>query len=142
MICLEKELRIPKSVLKEFRISFFLEVSTQQNDISRNTSILYQLKGRLLLLKVTYSSDAGESYQMDWGFVQVNTSEGGSYKVACFAMICHHCGERYIEFFPNTKQENLFIGMIHAFKRMGIPQQYLWSKILNPKTGILLWGTI
>lgn len=50
-----------------------------------------------------YSSDAGESYQIDWGFVQVDTSEGGSYKVACFAMICHHCGERYIEFFPNAK---------------------------------------
>lgn len=72
-----------------------------------------------------YSSDAGESYQMDWGFVQVDTSEGGSYKVACFAMICHHCGERYIEFFPNAKQENLFIGMIHAFKRMGVPKHVL-----------------
>ena len=49
-----------------------------------------------------YSSDAGESYQMDWGFVNVDTGNGTSYKVACFAMICHHCGERYIEFFPNT----------------------------------------
>ena len=46
-----------------------------------------------------YSSDAGESYQMDWGFVNVDTGDGDSYKVACFAMICHHCGERYIEFF-------------------------------------------
>lgn len=26
-----------------------------------------------------YSSDAGESYQMDWGFVNVNTGEGTSY---------------------------------------------------------------
>ena len=72
-----------------------------------------------------YSSDAGESYQMDWGFVNVDTGEGTSYKVACFAMICHHCGERYIEFFPNAKQENLFIGMIHAFKRMGVPEHVL-----------------
>ena len=40
-------------------------------------------------------------------------------------MICHHCGERYIEFFPNAKQENLFIGMIHAFKRMGVPDHVL-----------------
>lgn len=72
-----------------------------------------------------YSSDAGESYQMDWGFVNVDTSDGNSYKVACFAMICHHCGERYIEFFPNAKQENLFIGMIHAFKRMGVPEHVL-----------------
>jgi len=50
-----------------------------------------------------YSSDAGESYQMDWGFVNVDTGYGDSYKVACFAMICHHCGERYIEFFTNAE---------------------------------------
>lgn len=62
---------------------------------------------------------------MDWGFVNVDTGDGTSYKVACFAMICHHCGERYIEFFPNAKQENLFIGMIHAFKRMGVPGHVL-----------------
>ena len=36
-------------------------------------------------------------------------------------MICHHCGQRYIEFFPNARQENLFIGMIHAFQYMGVP---------------------
>ena len=72
-----------------------------------------------------YSSDAGESYQMDWGFVNVDTGIDNTYKVACFAMICHHCGERYIEFFPNAKQENLFIGMIHAFKRMGVPDHVL-----------------
>ena len=72
-----------------------------------------------------YSSDAGESYQMDWGFVNVDTGHGDPYKVACFAMICHHCGERYIEFFPNAKQENLFIGIIHAFKRLGVPKNVL-----------------
>ena len=72
-----------------------------------------------------YFSSAGESYQMDWGFVNVDTDTGDSYRVACFAMICHHCGERYIEFFPNAKQENLFIGMIHAFKRMGVPAHIL-----------------
>lgn len=57
---------------------------------------------------------------MDWGFVNADTGNDNSYEVACFAMICHHCGERYIEFFPNAKQENLFIDKIHAFKRMGI----------------------
>ncbi|MBM6927641.1 hypothetical protein H6B51_17435, partial [Pseudoflavonifractor phocaeensis] len=41
--------------------------------------------------------------------------------VARSVMICHHCGQRYIEFFPNAKQENLFIGMIHAFQYMGMP---------------------
>ena len=72
-----------------------------------------------------YSSVPGESYQMDWGFVEVETQVGVTYRVACFAMICHCCGKRYIEFFPNAKQENLFIGMIHAFLYMGIPQHVL-----------------
>ena len=72
-----------------------------------------------------YSSDPGETYQMDWGFTDVLDHDGNIYRVACFAMICHHCGERYIEFFPNAKQENLFIGMIHAFQYMGIPRYVL-----------------
>lgn len=40
-------------------------------------------------------------------------------------MVCHHCGQRYVEFFPNAKQENLFIGMIHSFRYMGIPKYVL-----------------
>lgn len=72
-----------------------------------------------------YQTGPGEVYQMDWGFVNVETSDGGSYRAACFAMICHHCGQRYIEFFPNAKQENLFIGMIHAFTYMGVPETVL-----------------
>lgn len=81
-----------------------------------------------------YTTDAGESYQMDWGFVNVDTGEGTSYKVACFAMICHHCGERYIEFFPNAKQENLFIGMLHAFKRIGVPEYILTDNMKSVVT--------
>ena len=72
-----------------------------------------------------YETGPGESYQMDWGFVNVETSYGKAYKIACFAMICHHCGQRYIEFFPNAKQENLFIGMLHAFIYMGVPKYVL-----------------
>lgn len=72
-----------------------------------------------------YRTAPGESYQMDWGFVEVEDQNGNSYRVACFAMICHCCGKRYIEFFPNARQENLFIGMIHAFLYMGIPQHVL-----------------
>lgn len=72
-----------------------------------------------------YTTGPGECYQMDWGFVNVNTAEGTTYRVACFVMICHHCGMRYVEFFPNAKQENLFIGMIHAFEYMGVPQYVL-----------------
>ena len=63
-----------------------------------------------------FETGPGESYQMDWGFVNVTSSDGsGTYRAACFAMICHHCGERYVEFFPDAKQEHLLIGMIHAF---------------------------
>lgn len=72
-----------------------------------------------------YETLPGECYQMDWGFVTVETMSGETYKIACFAMICHACGKRYVEFFPNAKQENLFIGMIHAFLHMGIPQKVL-----------------
>lgn len=72
-----------------------------------------------------YTTGPGESYQMDWGFVNVVRDDGTSYQAACFAMICHHCGECYVEFFPNARQENLFIGMIHAFQALGIPQYVL-----------------
>ena len=72
-----------------------------------------------------YHTEPGEAYQMDWGFVTVTTHDGDEYKVACFAMICHHCGFRYVEFFPNAKQENLFIGMLHAFFYMGVPMYVL-----------------
>ena len=69
-----------------------------------------------------YTTAPGEAYQMDWGFTDVLDYNGNTYRAACFAMICHHCGQRYIEFFPNARQENLFIGMIHAFAYMGMPQ--------------------
>ena len=72
-----------------------------------------------------YSTEPGRSFQMDWGFVKVRDCSGYEYLAACFAMICHHCGQRYIEFFPNAKQENLFIGMIHTFVYMGIPKEIL-----------------
>lgn len=70
-----------------------------------------------------YTTAPGESFQMDWGFTRVQEypGNGAEFQVACFAMVCHHCGQRYIEFFPNAKQENLFIGMIHAFQYMGVP---------------------
>ena len=58
-----------------------------------------------------YRTDPGEAYQMDWGFTEVEDWLGFRYRIACFAMVCHHCGTCYIEFFPNARQENLFIGM-------------------------------
>ena len=69
-----------------------------------------------------YHTGPGEAYQMDWGFIHVYDQEGRKYRVACFAMICHHCGQRFVEFFPNARQENLFIGMLHAFTYLGVPQ--------------------
>ena len=72
-----------------------------------------------------YITGPGEAYQMDWGFTKVVDYTGHVFQAACFAMICHHCGQRYIEFFPNAKQENLFIGMIHAFAYMGVPEYVL-----------------
>ena len=69
-----------------------------------------------------YITGPGEAFQMDWGFTKVLNPDGAEFQVACFAMICHHCGQRYVEFFPNARQENLFIGMIHAFQYMGMPR--------------------
>ena len=72
-----------------------------------------------------FTTGPGEAYQMDWGFTKVLEHDGTEYTAACFAMVCHHCGQRYVEFFPNAKQENLFIGMLHAFVYMGIPKYVL-----------------
>lgn len=91
-----------------------------------------------------YSTAPGEMYQMDWGFVNVTTFAGHHYQAACFAMSCHHCGEMYIEFFPNARQESLFIGMIHAFRYMGIPKSVMTDNmksvvIARDWAGIPIW---
>lgn len=74
---------------------------------------------------IRYKSLPAESYQMDWGFTHVIDPYGKESTVACFTMICHHCGKMYVEFFPNAKQENLFIGMLRAFAYMGVPKYVL-----------------
>lgn len=81
-----------------------------------------------------YSTEPGQCYQMDWGFVDILAENGEIIRVACFVMICHHCGQRYVEFFPNAKQENLFIGMIHAFKYLGIPKTVLTDNMKSVVT--------
>ena len=70
-----------------------------------------------------YETGPGEMFQMDWGFVNVEDGFGTEWQCACFAMVCHHCGLRFIEFFPSARQENLFIGMLHGFSVMGIPNK-------------------
>ena len=82
-----------------------------------------------------YTTNPGENYQMDWGFADVDCGNGNSFRVACFAMICHCCGKRYIEFFPNARQESLFIGMIHGFQRLGIPRYILTDNMKSVVTG-------
>ena len=67
----------------------------------------------------------GEAYQMDWGFVAVERPGGERARMACFAMVCHHCGGAHVEFFPNARQENLLIGMLHAFSAPGVPATVL-----------------
>ena len=62
---------------------------------------------------------------MDWGITKVVDYSGSEFQAACFAMVCHHCGQRYIEFFSNAKQENLSIGIIHAFYYMCMPEYIL-----------------
>ena len=68
-----------------------------------------------------FTTELGEAYQMDWGFTKVLDYGGTEYTAACFAMVCHHCGQRYVGLFPNAKQENLFIGMTYAFGHTGSP---------------------
>lgn len=82
-----------------------------------------------------YLTEPGEAYQIDWGFVRVEDWTGGEFRIACFAMVCHHCGTCYVEFFPNARQENLFIGMVHAFMVMGVPEHVLTDNMRSVTTG-------
>ena len=82
-----------------------------------------------------FRTGPGEAYQMDWGFVTVVDPGGTEYRIACFAMVCHHCGSFYVEFFPNARQENLLIGMLHAFMAMGVPGEVLTDNMKSVVTG-------
>ena len=82
-----------------------------------------------------YSTAPGEAFQMDWGFVGVEDGSGSKSRMACFAMVCHRCGTCYVEFFPNARQENLFIGMAHAFQAMGVPEYVLTDNMRSVTTG-------
>lgn len=78
-----------------------------------------------------YETEPGHMFQMDWGFVNVICVDGSIVKAAVFAMVCHHCGMVYMEFFPNSRQENLFIGMVHAFIYMGMPDVVLTDNMAS-----------
>lgn len=82
-----------------------------------------------------YRTAPGDAYQMDWGFVNASMQSGKNEQIACFVMTCHHCGAMYVEFFPNAKQENLFIGMLHAFRSLGIPARVLTDNMKSVVIG-------
>ena len=78
-----------------------------------------------------YETGPGFMYQMDWGFVNVNCIDGSVVRVAAFAMVCHHCGKIFVEFFPNSRLHNLFIGLIHCFVYMGMPEVVLTDNMAS-----------
>lgn len=82
-----------------------------------------------------YETGPGEAYQMDWGFATVIGLDGEERRIACFAMVCHHCGAFYVEFFPNARQESLLTGMIHAFMAMGVPDWVLTDNMKSVVVG-------
>lgn len=92
-------------------------IAANSHQVPAPRRVAIQVKGR----GQRFDTAPGEAYQMDWGFVDVEDPAGNTWRMACFAMVCHHCGTCYVEFFPNARQENLFIGMIHAFMVMGVP---------------------
>ena len=81
-----------------------------------------------------FKTAPGEAFQMDWGFVNVVDLVGAVVQIACFAMVCHHCGSFFVEFFPNARQESLFIGMLHAFGTLGVPGHVLTDNMKSVVT--------
>jgi hypothetical protein len=74
-------------------------------------------------------------FKLSYFYATTKTNDGEAYRLACFVMICHHCGMCYIEFFTNARQENLFIGMLHAFLMMGIPRYVLTDNMKSVVIG-------
>ncbi len=48
--------------------------------------------------------------------------------------VSHHCGRFYVEFFPNARQESLFVGMVHAFSYLGVPDEVLTDNMRSVVT--------
>lgn len=98
--------------------------TTVKEFIRKNSSIIpakRKAEGPLERAK-RYDTGPGEMFQMDWGFSSAVNDAGEKWNFACFVMVCHHCRTCYVEFFPTARQENLFIGMIHSFMAMGVPE--------------------
>jgi len=136
---LAKNVRNSNTIYAALQAVGYTGGKTQLKDYIRDHKYLLPAKREVVASQGSrghrYKSKPGEQFQMDWGFVTIDTADGGSYRASCFAMMCHHCGKRYVEFFPNAKQENLFIGMIHAFRRLGIPEYVLTDNMKSIVTG-------
>lgn len=85
-----------------------------------------------------YTTNPGESFQMDWGFVNYDCG-GITRRLACFVMVCNYCRKAYVEFFTAARQEFLFVGMIHAFKYLGgVPEKVItdnMKSVVTSRTG-------
>ena len=67
----------------------------------------------------------GEAHRAGWGFADAGGWLGGARRIACPAPACRHCGTSYVGLFPNARRESPFIGMVHAFMLMGVPEWVL-----------------
>lgn len=43
-------------------------------------------------------------------------------RIACFAMVCHHCGGAHVEFFPNARQRTSSSGCCTRSRRWACPR--------------------
>lgn len=136
---LQKGITNSSTVLAQLKAQGYQESQTQVRKYMRDHADLVPAPRQTVSSQGNrgrrYYSRPGSVLQMDWGFVRVEQDLDCSYRAACFAMICHHCGQRYIEFFPNARQENLFIGMIHGFQYLGIPKYVLTDNMKSVVTG-------
>lgn len=136
---LRRNVKNSNTIFRELKKVGYTGGKSQVKEYIRNHKYLLPAKREVIASQGNrgrrYKSEPGEQYQMDWGFVNVDTNDGRTYRAACFAMMCHHCGRRYVEFFPDAKQENLFIGMIHAFQRIGVPEYVLTDNMKSVVNG-------
>jgi transposase len=67
-----------------------------------------------------FETEYGEQAQMDWGYAHYfDETTSKMRKVACLVLVSGASRKRYVEFFSVSRQEQLFIGMIHAFIYFG-----------------------
>lgn len=67
-----------------------------------------------------FETEYGEQAQMDWGYTHYYDERRKKMrKVACLVIVAGASRKRYVEFFSVSRQEQLFIGMIHAFMYFG-----------------------